>query len=927
MIDQNSIENLKNRLDIVDVIGSYIELKKSGANYKARCPFHGENTPSFVVSPSKQIYHCFGCLAPQQEVRTNKGLVPVKNIKVGDIVYTIDGLQTRVIKTLKHKPQYNLLGFETFLSNSLSFFTQNHDMLIVSKEEAMAKLPYLRKEKSREQKFYGRIKKVSDKKEIDIEIKKIFADDVKIGDYFLYPSSRDILNIKTINLEKFWNKKRFGPKVKKIKKIKITKDLMWLFGIYVAEGSTYRGGIRFSLHKKELNYAKKIVKILGKIFKKKATIFKAKNSKNLIEVTCSSTNLEHIFSSLFNKGAEFKTYPYYFNYLEKKYKSSLLDGLMDGDGNKKRSQYKTISRDLAYNVVDLAISLKMLPSLYEKKSYKDKNGVKHKKSYAIKFKKYESIKSFYQKVKGVEYLFIGIKKIQDAPKEDYVYDIEVKDITHTFLSRDFVVGNCGAGGDAIKFVMDYEKLSYPEALEKLANDFNITLTYTQNRERKDSSRVLKQINIFYKKSLTKNQNAKDYLLKRGIYESSIEKFELGYAPSSNETIRFLKENYLSEQEALYCGLVGRGENGRIYARFIERITFPIFAPNGKIVGFGGRTISNHPAKYINSPQTPLFNKSKLLYGYHLAKDTILRGGRIIVTEGYLDVIMLHQAGFKESVATLGTALTKEHLPLLRRGEPKVILSYDGDSAGIDAAVKASKLLSASMIDGGVVIFDKGKDPADMVQSGQIEELNLLFKEPKPFVPFVIEMIASKYNLSNPIEKQKALKEGVEFLKSLSPVLQEEYKEYLGVVLNVDKRVIRFQNSKHHIKSETKKEDLAELSIIKTIASNEKLLDMVLDVVDEDIFSTHRSELSALLKNGKDDPMIVGLTIRDDIAELDEEELKSQLCFLLLGYYKRVLNSIKMRKDLDFEKKSFYIRKIQDKLQKLKRRELVEYEKF
>ena len=400
---------------------------------------------------------------------------------------------------------------------------------------------------------------------------------------------------------------------------------------------------------------------------------------------------------------------------------------------------------------------------------------------------------------------------------------------------------CGAGGDAISFVMEYDKLSYPEALEKLANDFNIPLIYTKNNfDKKDERKVLEQINIFYKRCFNDKEKAKSYLIDRGVYNSSREKFEIGYAPSSEQVISFLKENFLSEEDSVKTGILGVGEQGRIYARLVNRITFPIFSPNGKIVGFGGRTISNHPAKYINSPQTPFFNKSKLLYGYHLAKENILRKNRIIITEGYLDVIMLHQAGFNESVATLGTALTKEHLPLLRRGEPQIVLSYDGDSAGISAALKASKMLSSLSMNGGVVIFDGGQDPADMVKSGKIDELNSLFNRPKPFIPFVLEKIANNYDLSNPLQKEKALNEAVDFIKTLSNVLQDEYKEYLSVLLQVDKRVIRIR--KKYISKQNnigKKEDLAELSIIKTILLKPQFLDMVLDFVDETVFSTHK----------------------------------------------------------------------------------------
>ncbi len=487
---------------------------------------------------------------------------------------------------------------------------------------------------------------------------------------------------------------------------------------------------------------------------------------------------------------------------------------------------------------------------------------------------------------------------------------------------------CGAGGDAISFVMNYEKLSYPEAIEKLADDFNIALQYTKGSfGKKDDRKILEKINQFYKKNLLLNEQAKSYIKQRGIFASSIEKFEIGYAPSSYESIKFLKESLLPLDDALKLGVVGKDESGNVYARLIERITFPIYNQSGKIVGFGGRTISNHPAKYINSPQTYLFNKSKLLYGYNLAKETIIKNGRIIIVEGYLDVIMLHQAGFRECVATLGTALTNEHLPLLRRAEPKVILSYDGDRAGVEAAFKASKMLCASSIDGGVVIFDGGKDPADMVKEGEIEKLNSLFNEPKPFALFAVEYIVSKYNLKNPMEKERALNEGINFLKTLSPLLQEEYKSYLATLLNIDKRVIRLKRDETYTKKQiVQKEDLAELSIIKSLVLHPEYLDFVLDSIGEDVFRVHR-DLFVKILNKDRATGLEGLLIREEISELSKEELKKQLKMLLLGYYKAKLDMIKGDKTLSYEKKSFFIRKIQDKIYRLKRGEIVEYEQI
>ena len=228
------------------------------------------------------------------------------------------------------------------------------------------------------------------------------------------------------------------------------------------------------------------------------------------------------------------------------------------------------------------------------------------------------------------------------------------------------------GGDAIKFVMEYEKLSYPEAIEKIATLTNFNLEYDNNDSQALNTSILDAVNNYYQNNLLNNQIALQYLYSRGITKESIDKFQIGYATGSNDTINYLRNNFFDLNMAKELGIIDSGSNG-LYARFIERITFPIFLQSGKLVGFGGRTISGHNAKYVDSPATKLFNKSALLFGYNLERESIYQSKEIIITEGYLDVVMLHQAGFANSVATLGTALTSQHIPLLKKSDAKVIL--------------------------------------------------------------------------------------------------------------------------------------------------------------------------------------------------------------------------------------------------------------
>ncbi len=482
---------------------------------------------------------------------------------------------------------------------------------------------------------------------------------------------------------------------------------------------------------------------------------------------------------------------------------------------------------------------------------------------------------------------------------------------------------CGKGGDSVKFVMEYEKLNYPEALEKLASSYNFTLTYTDNKHNKPRSQVMDKLNEYYQTLLTSNQTAMSYLQERGVYESSIEKFGIGYAPDSNSTINYIKSQLFNMSEAVELGVVGF-DGGRNFARFIERITFPIHSANGSLVGFGGRTISGHQAKYVNSPETPLFNKSRLLYAYHHAKQTLYKQNEIIITEGYLDVIMLHQAGFTNAVATLGTALTNEHLPLLRKGEPKVIMAYDGDKAGRNAGLKASRLLSASGFKGGVVIFDAGLDPADMVKNGEVEKLSDMFRSPKPFIEFVLDEILVSYNLKDPKAKEDALNDGAGYLKTLSPMLQEEYKPYLASRLGVSPAFVRLTNKTNTqqmpvMQQQSMHKDMWELSLIKTVLEKPEFINQILDILDPSFLQFHSYEFELALKNQKDAPQLMAIMVDESIKSIDDvDELRTELRTFLKKHYERELKKINFRNDISFEEKAFYIREYRGKIAELKR---------
>lgn len=462
---------------------------------------------------------------------------------------------------------------------------------------------------------------------------------------------------------------------------------------------------------------------------------------------------------------------------------------------------------------------------------------------------------------------------------------------------------CGVGGDSVKFVMEYEKLNYPEALEKLASDFNFTLEYTNDHSKPFDTKVMDDLHNWYKKLLDNNQTAQNYLSERGVFESSIEKFGIAYAPSSQETLQFLSATHANMNQAVELGVVGF-DSGRYFARFIERIMFPIHSQSGKLVGFGGRTITGHQAKYVNSPQTKIFNKSKILYAYNHARDTIYKQKQIIITEGYLDVVMLHQAGFTNAVATLGTALTAEHVPLLRKGDAKVIMAYDGDNAGLNAAMKAAKMLSAAGMDGGVVIFGQGMDPADMVKNDKTAELKEMFSHAKPLPNFILEVIASSYDLQDPKEKERAMHEAVAYLKTLSPLLQEEYKGLLAALLNVSAGVIRLKPSDKPAESVAaptgQSRDIWELTLLKTLVENPQIIDNVADYLEANMLSRHGYEYSLVLASEFNHPQLLALALDESIKTFKSEDLRQEMLLFLKNYYTKSRKFISMDKNLPYE---------------------------
>ncbi len=364
-------------------------------------------------------------------------------------------------------------------------------------------------------------------------------------------------------------------------------------------------------------------------------------------------------------------------------------------------------------------------------------------------------------------LFKGLCPFHDEKTPSFVVD-PVKQVYHCF--------GCREGGNVYNFLMKKEGLEFREAVEKLAQREGYQLHYEgvdrdyRKREgRKEKLYRLHQLACdLYRKMLHSSggSRAREYLAGRGLKEETWKLFSVGYAPGKWDFLyRRAVQNGFTPQEIMESGLFVRSEKG-VYDRFRDRIIFPIEDQQDRIVGFGGRIIDQGEPKYINSPETLIYVKSKHLYNLNRARREIMREGYAIVVEGYTDVIFLHQAGIKNVVATLGTALGEEHFRLLSRITEKVILAFDADTAGMGASERGMAYHQDFNLDIRVMVMPSGFDPADfVVEEGRDKFLQAAGKS-VPLVEFCLEKRLSSYDPRDLPSRQRGVVRALEFLAGL-----------------------------------------------------------------------------------------------------------------------------------------------------------------
>ena len=341
---------------------------------------------------------------------------------------------------------------------------------------------------------------------------------------------------------------------------------------------------------------------------------------------------------------------------------------------------------------------------------------------------------------------------------------------------------CGAGGNVFTFIMEYENYSFPEAMKYLADRAGVKLPeqeYSEQEKRQQDRRMqileLNKMaaNYFYYQLRTENgAQAMRYLKNRQLDDETIKSFGLGFANKySNDLCQYLKQKGIKDELLKESGLVNIDEKRGMYDKFWNRVIFPIQDVNNRVIGFGGRVMGDGKPKYLNSPETLVFDKSRNLYGLNIARTT--RKKYLLVCEGYMDVISMHQAGFKNAVASLGTALTEKHAALLKRYTDEVILTYDSDDAGVRAALRAIPLVKQAGLRARVLHLDPYKDPDEFIKALGAEKFQERIDQAQNSFLFEVSVLEKDYDMKDPEGKTSFFRAVSEKLIEFDQELERE----------------------------------------------------------------------------------------------------------------------------------------------------------
>ena len=463
---------------------------------------------------------------------------------------------------------------------------------------------------------------------------------------------------------------------------------------------------------------------------------------------------------------------------------------------------------------------------------------------------------------------------------------------------------CGVGGDVITFIRQYENYSFNEALALLAKRANIELPQINDNDRakSDEKNIILEINktaarYFYENLFSKEgEVGLKYFKDRGLDSKDITHFGLGFAKKTpNDLYYFLKDSGYSDDILKKSGLINIDEKG-VRDRFWNRVMFPIIDANSRVIGFGGRVLGDGLPKYVNSPETLAFDKSRNLYGLNFAKRT--RRDFFLICEGYMDVIALHNAGFENSVASLGTALTALHVKLIGRYTKKVILTYDSDKAGINAAKRAIPLLKEENINVKVLSMAPYKDPDEFIKNLGSEEFQKRIDNADNAFLWEIEVLKKDYNLNEPDERTSFYKEVARMLSLFSEKLEREnYTHAVAKRLMIEYNALfdmvnSFGNTTGFIKKDVSKENKktddgytkAQGLLLTWMVEETELFDRISEYISPENFTEgfYRDVATKIFEKLKTGDMTFSNICDDYTEDMEKQKLLSKILNTTLG---------------------------------------------
>jgi DNA primase len=853
---QTFIEDLRRQADIVRVVGDYVTLKKKGANWMACCPFHQEKTPSFSVNPSKNIFYCFGCLEESEHIWTEGGLKAIGEVRAGERVLDRYGRWAEVLNVI-HKSADALLGFTTaaFRHDPL-WLTPDHTCIFARQEDVIASVPYIFKTADRDVRFASsqkntrRIGKYRD----TLRLTEARADEVCAGDYFVFPVIPDgERSASALRAPGAINPRENRVNGVRVEALPVNERTARLYGLWLAEGSVGRGFVRWTFHSNSVDtLAAEVVTTLREEFGLPATIYQYPEKPNTCEVNCSKTDLALQLTHWFGRGAANKRLPAEMLYWPANLQKAFLSGYRDGDGDS-RGMSTSISQLLSYGVFALAIQARENIALDWSAGYTDKTGLNHKECWHHYPRQRESCNGFYETVEGVTYYFSPVVTIHENDEPKRVVDITVSE-TSSFTTKLGTVHNCAKGGSVFNFVMELEGVSFPESVRIVAEKVGMPLPELVDdkrfeAKRKEADEVI-ELNAwaleFWERQLAEEgaeaRAAREYVEGRGISGETVRTFRLGYAPNSWEALgNYLRSKGAGIGQIERSGLVVKKEQGGYYDRFRGRLIFPVTDAQGRPVAFGARALRpGDEPKYLNSPETAAYTKGRHLFGLSVTREEIRRKKFAILVEGYLDLIVPFQHGVRNVVASLGTALTAEQARLLNRFARKVVVNYDGDRAGINAAKRAIEVLLPEDFEVKVLVLPEGADPDEFVRAHGADEYNRRRGEAAPHMQFVLEQAMRDRNLHNPPEKSEAVAEVLPFVRAVrNPIQRREYFDISMDSLRVEDLSLRQElwksvsarDPKAAASNEEIKKKVARASVGAMTESEKILLELLLHDAD------------------------------------------------------------------------------------------------